>query len=124
MIKEIHLSNFYSIKEEVVLDLKAGNLKTQKSQDLSRNVFDFNFNNFSKNGENIITELLTNDKKKILRSDRTTGFYIKIYEDRGKAFIYDAENNVIYYITENENYVKNYISIRYYIFKVKDGLIY
>lgn len=41
MIKEIHLSNFYSIKEEVVLDLKAGSLKTQKSQDLSRNVFDF-----------------------------------------------------------------------------------
>ncbi len=41
MIIEIHLSNFYSIKEEVVLDLKAGNSKTQKSQDLSHNVFDF-----------------------------------------------------------------------------------
>lgn len=41
MIKEIHLSNFYSIKEEIVLDLKAGNSKTQKSQDLSYNVFDF-----------------------------------------------------------------------------------
>ncbi len=40
MIIEIHLSNFYSIKEEVVLDLKAGNIKTQKSQDLSHNVFD------------------------------------------------------------------------------------
>jgi AAA15 family ATPase/GTPase len=42
MIKEIHFSNFYSIKEEIVLDLKAGNIKTQKSQDLSNNVFDFN----------------------------------------------------------------------------------
>lgn len=41
MITEIHLSNFYSIKDEVVLDLKAGNIKTQKSQDLSRNVFDY-----------------------------------------------------------------------------------
>jgi AAA15 family ATPase/GTPase len=41
MIKEIHLSNFYSIKEEVVLDLKAGNIKTQKSQELSHNIFDF-----------------------------------------------------------------------------------
>ena len=41
MIKEIRLSNFYSIKDEVVLDLKTGNSKTQKSQNLSHNVFDF-----------------------------------------------------------------------------------
>jgi hypothetical protein len=41
MIKEIRLSNFYSIKDEVVLDLKAGNSKTQKSQNLSHNLFDF-----------------------------------------------------------------------------------
>ena len=41
MVSEIHLTNFYSIKDELVLDLKAGNIKTQKSQDLSSNVFDF-----------------------------------------------------------------------------------
>lgn len=42
MIKEIHVGNFYSIKEVVVLDLKAGNSKTQKSQNLLQNIFDFN----------------------------------------------------------------------------------
>lgn len=37
MILEIKLSNFYSIKEEVVLDLRAANLKTSKSKALSGN---------------------------------------------------------------------------------------
>lgn len=41
MVSEIRLSNFYSIKEEVVLDLKAGSIKTQKVQGLRHNVFDF-----------------------------------------------------------------------------------
>lgn len=40
MILEIRLSNFYSIKDEVVLDLKAGSIKTQKAVDLRHNVFD------------------------------------------------------------------------------------
>lgn len=39
MILEIKLSNFYSIKDEVVLDLRAANLKTAKSKALSRNFF-------------------------------------------------------------------------------------
>ena len=42
MILEIRLRNFYSIKDEIILDLRAGNLKTQKSQVLEDNVFDFN----------------------------------------------------------------------------------
>lgn len=41
MISEIRFSNFYSIKDEIVLDLKAGNIKTQKSKDLSNNIFAF-----------------------------------------------------------------------------------
>lgn len=41
MILEIRLSNFFSIKDEIVLDLRAGNAKTQKSQDLSNNLFLF-----------------------------------------------------------------------------------
>lgn len=41
MVSEIRLGNFYSIKDEIVLDLKAGSIKTQKAQDLKQNVFDF-----------------------------------------------------------------------------------
>ncbi len=39
MIIEIRLSNFYSIKDEVVLDLRAGNSKSQKVQTLQANTF-------------------------------------------------------------------------------------
>lgn len=41
MILEIRLSNFFSIKDEIVLDLQAANLKTQKSQELEDNVFNY-----------------------------------------------------------------------------------
>jgi AAA15 family ATPase/GTPase len=39
MILEIRLSNFFSIKDELVLDLRAGNSKTQKTQVLQANTF-------------------------------------------------------------------------------------
>jgi uncharacterized protein len=39
MILEIRLSNFFSIKDEIVLDLRAGNSKNLKSQELSDNTF-------------------------------------------------------------------------------------
>lgn len=41
MILEIHLSNFFSIKEEVVLNLRAGNSKSMMARELLDNVFDF-----------------------------------------------------------------------------------
>jgi AAA15 family ATPase/GTPase len=41
MVLEIRLSNFFSINEEVVLDLRAGNIKTAKSKLLSNNVFHY-----------------------------------------------------------------------------------
>jgi uncharacterized protein len=41
MILEIRLSNFFSIKEEIVLNLRAGNSKSRKSADLENNVFTF-----------------------------------------------------------------------------------
>lgn len=44
MILEIHLSNFFSIKDEITLDLRAGNIKTQKVKALSNNVFEFEKN--------------------------------------------------------------------------------
>jgi uncharacterized protein len=41
MILEIRLSNFFSIKDEIVLDLRAGIIKNQKSRELSNNTFAF-----------------------------------------------------------------------------------
>ena len=48
MILEIRLSNFFSIKDEIVLDLQAANLKSSKSLELKDNVFKFNENNILK----------------------------------------------------------------------------
>lgn len=41
MILEIRLSNFYSIKDEVILDMRAANLKSKNVKELSDNVFSF-----------------------------------------------------------------------------------
>jgi len=41
MILEIRLSNFFSIKDEIVLDMRAGNSKTQKVQNLQNNTFSY-----------------------------------------------------------------------------------
>ena len=41
MVLEIRLSNFFSINEEVVLDLRARNIKTAKSKSLSNNIFKY-----------------------------------------------------------------------------------
>jgi AAA15 family ATPase/GTPase len=39
MILEIRLSNFFSIKEEIILDMRAGNSKSQQTQRLQANTF-------------------------------------------------------------------------------------
>jgi AAA15 family ATPase/GTPase len=39
MVLEIRLSNFFSIKDEIVLDLRAGNIKTQMARALQKNTF-------------------------------------------------------------------------------------
>jgi len=41
MVLEIRISNFFSIKDEIVLDLRAGHIKTQKAKVLSKNLFNF-----------------------------------------------------------------------------------
>ena len=41
MVLEIRLSNFYSIKDEITLDLRAGNIQTKQAKELSANVFNF-----------------------------------------------------------------------------------
>ena len=42
MILEIKLSNFFSIKDEIILDLRAANIKTQTAQKLKDNLFEYN----------------------------------------------------------------------------------
>lgn len=41
MILEIRLSNFFSIKDEIVLDLRAGNINTKRSETLRQNTFHY-----------------------------------------------------------------------------------
>lgn len=41
MILEIRLSNFFSVKDEIVMDLRAGKSKSQKVKDLENNVFTY-----------------------------------------------------------------------------------
>lgn len=41
MVLEIRLSNFFSINEEVILDLRAGNIKSAKAKKLSNNIFSY-----------------------------------------------------------------------------------
>ncbi len=42
MVLEIRLENFFSIKEEIVLDMRAANINTKKAKALSRNIFPIN----------------------------------------------------------------------------------
>lgn len=39
MILEIRLSNFFSIKDEVVLDMQAASIQTKKAKELEENTF-------------------------------------------------------------------------------------
>ncbi len=42
MVLEIRMSNFYSIKEEIILDLRAANINTKKTKRLNNNIFEYN----------------------------------------------------------------------------------
>ncbi|NCB85139.1 MAG: ATP-binding protein [Bacteroidia bacterium] len=48
MVLEIRLSNFFSIKDEVVLDMRAANIKSKNARELSHNIFEFNNTNVLK----------------------------------------------------------------------------
>ena len=63
------------------------------------------------------------NKKAILKSDKTTGFYIKIYNNRAKAFFLDTSSNLIHYIGTNINFNERFVSIRYYTFELAGGKI-
>ncbi|MBN2892908.1 MAG: ATP-binding protein [Bacteroidales bacterium] len=42
MVLEIRLSNFYSIKDEIILDMRAAKIKNAQAQNLKNNIFSFN----------------------------------------------------------------------------------
>ncbi|MFH0735717.1 MAG: ATP-binding protein [bacterium] len=48
MVLEIKLSNFFSIKEEIKLDLRAANIQSKMAKDLSENIFSFGKENVIK----------------------------------------------------------------------------
>jgi hypothetical protein len=75
----------------------------------------FDLQNIIKNTQEIILE----NKNNLLKSNKHTAFYIKIYDTSGKAFIIDNNKEIIYYISESEE--NNKIYIRYYIFKINNN---
>ena len=42
MLLKIEIENFFSIKNRIVLDFRAANIRTSKAKELSDNVFDWN----------------------------------------------------------------------------------
>jgi len=48
MILEIRLSNFFSINEEIILDMRAANIKSKNAKSLKNNVFQYNENTILK----------------------------------------------------------------------------
>ena len=48
MVLEIRLSNFFSIKDEITLDLRAGNIQSKQTKELCENIFDYNKTNVLK----------------------------------------------------------------------------
>jgi len=48
MVLEIRLSNFFSIKEEIVLDLRAANINSGNAKQLTNNLFEINKNKLLK----------------------------------------------------------------------------
>jgi hypothetical protein len=63
------------------------------------------------------------DKKNILKSNKYSGFYIKIYSDHSKAFIIDDIANTIYYMAININLKSQSINVRNYAFHITNGKI-
>ena len=52
MLLEMRFANFFSIKEEVCIDFKAGNIKTVAAKNLADNIFTVNEETLLKNAEN------------------------------------------------------------------------
>ncbi len=87
----------------------------------NNSIDDFNIKHIIDNFLEIQEDFKKNNiEKKMLKSDSNSAFYIKIYETSGIAFIIDNTNNLIFYITENENLSDGSILIRYYLLNISE----
>jgi len=112
-----HTDNNYHTSK--ILKLLSFNDKINLIENLSNK--NNNFNLFNKNANQYIGDLVEKgNKKKIFKSNKYTGFYIKIYNNNAKAFFIDEKNNLIYYIASNINFTTSSINIRYYTFETKN----
>jgi hypothetical protein len=83
----------------------------------------FSFNKITNNAIEFIEIMKKKNKKKILKSTKSTGFYIRIYNDHGKAFFIDKKTNLIFYICYNIDFNNMNIKLRFYTFNIQDELI-
>jgi len=122
-LKIPNLSDVLDNLDNVKLIIKITNiLNLYHNFDMTDDVSNLNFNLYKMilNSLNIISKYRDEDKeKKLLKSNSKTAFYTKIYDLRGKAFVLDGENKLIYYITETE--LENKIIFKYYVFNISDN---
>ena len=115
-----HKDNIYHIAKIIKL-LNFHNRMTVKSNLSNKST---TLENVALNSDSYVNDLVKKDKKKhILKSNKYSGFYIKIYNDHGKGFIIDDANNIIYYIAANINFKSKSINVRYYAFSITKGKI-
>lgn len=110
-----HISNIeHILKINRIFDIKNKfNITNNSSSD------NFSFDIFINQIFDIIKKYNDNNTtKNLLKSRSNTAFYIKIYENHGKAFVIDDSNKLIYYITQNSNNNNTILYIRYYILKI------
>lgn len=79
----------------------------------------FNLYDIISNSLTIISDYKNDDKeKKLLKSNSTNAFYIKIYDSHSKAFVIDGKKNLIYYICQTD--FDDKIIFKYYVFNLND----
>ena len=122
-LKIPELSDVLDNLDNLKLIIKITNiLNLYHNFDMTDDVSNPNFNlyNLILNSLEIINKYRDDDKeKKLLKSNSKTAFYTKIYDSKGKAFIIDGENKLIYYITETE--FDDKIIFKYYVFNINDN---
>ena len=115
-----HKDNIYHITKIIKLFNLHKNM-TVKSNLSNKNM---NLENITSGANSYVADLVKkNEKKRILRSNKHSGFYIKMYNNYGKGFIIDSVHNIIYYIAANINFKSSSINLRYYAFEIIGGKI-
>lgn len=99
MILEIRLSNFFSIKDEVIIDFRAANIKSANAKALKTNVFEQNKSDILKTL--IIYGANASGKSNIIKAIRFCN-----------AMVFESHNN-------NENTIYNFIPFKFENYKNK-----